>query len=78
MVESECVDQFAVVQFDDEGGNGLAVVHTRWLTPRKTEVFWPPFKDSSSFNKALKQGQEVDEAKWKIYAIKRKFFETGK
>lgn len=67
--------EFVVIQFDEEGGNGLAVIHTKWLTPRKTEVFWPPFKDSSLFNKALKQGQEIDD-KWKLYSIKKKFFET--
>ncbi|KYQ53447.1 hypothetical protein ALC60_00009 [Trachymyrmex zeteki] len=69
---------FTVIQFDEISGASLAVVSTKWLTPRKKEVFWPPYKNVTTFNKALKKHEDVNEEKWTLYKVQRIFYETGK
>jgi len=69
---------YNIIEFDQAAGGGLAIVHAKWLTPRKKEVFWPPYKDSGIFKRALKKGEEVNEKTWHIYGIDRSFYETGK
>lgn len=69
---------FTVVQFDDKSGASLAVISTSWMTPRKKEVFWPPYKSTTTFKKALKKHEEVNEGKWTLYGVQRIFYETGK
>lgn len=64
------------VEFSENGSIGL--VRSSWLTPLKQEVFWPPFKTTSAFNKALVSFEEPDLDEWKIYGIKRSFFECGR
>lgn len=56
----------------------IALVHKNWLTPKKGEVFWPPFKQRVKFDHSLKQGDDPNETSWMLYGIKRRFFETGK
>lgn len=68
---------FVVVEFDDSEGGGVAIVRKSWITPRKKEVFWPPYKQSQQHNKALKQNEPVDVDIWSVYKIKRCLFETG-
>lgn len=63
------------VEFMENGAIGL--VHSSWFTPLKHEVFWPPYKTSNCFNKALITAEEPDQHNWKIYSIKRSFFECG-
>ncbi|CAH0562872.1 unnamed protein product [Brassicogethes aeneus] len=46
-----------------------------WFTPLKHEVFWPHYKTSSAFNKALTSAEEPDQSTWKLSHVKRKFFE---
>ncbi|XP_039312222.1 uncharacterized protein LOC120359295 isoform X2 [Solenopsis invicta] len=67
---------FTVIQFDEKSGANLAVVSTKWLTPLKKEVFWPPYKNVSSFNKALKKHEDVNENEWTLYNVQRIFYET--
>ncbi|XP_029669888.1 uncharacterized protein LOC115239488 [Formica exsecta] len=67
---------YNIIEFDQAAGGGLAIVHTKWLTPRKKEVFWPPYKDNGSFKRALKMGEEINEKTWHIYGIDRSFYET--
>lgn len=31
----------------------IALVHCSWFTPRKKEVWWPPYKTGAQFKKAL-------------------------
>lgn len=63
---------------ENEENNGeIAVVHMKWLTPRKKEVLWPPYKMTSRFNKALTLGEEPNENCWQVYYVKRIFFECG-
>ncbi|KAJ8942087.1 hypothetical protein NQ314_010160, partial [Rhamnusium bicolor] len=69
------IAMYNIVEFCNEAGGGLAIVHTNWLTPRKQEVFWPPYKDNSLFTKALKTGERTNE-KWKLYEIVRNFYKT--
>lgn len=68
---------FVGVEFDSDSEGALALVHASWLTPRKREVFWPPFKAQNRFDKALKRGQEPEQGTWPLYKIKRIFFESG-
>lgn len=64
---------YNVVEFQD---NGLGIVRQEWMTPRKKECFWPPYKVASQFNKCLMTQLIADET-WPVYAIKRVMFETG-
>ncbi|CAH1111589.1 unnamed protein product [Psylliodes chrysocephalus] len=66
---------YLVIQFSDECGGGLALIHRKWLTPRKRRVYWPPYKELNTFNKSLKNGEEVNES-WSLYGVKRIFYET--
>ncbi|XP_036138293.1 uncharacterized protein LOC118647037 isoform X1 [Monomorium pharaonis] len=51
----------------------IAVIHQAWLTPLKKEIWWPPYKTSAQFRKALSIGEEPKET-WTIYELKRTFF----
>ncbi|XP_063219435.1 uncharacterized protein LOC134529371 isoform X3 [Bacillus rossius redtenbacheri] len=66
---------YQVVEFDTDSGGGVGIIHSKWLTPRKKECFWPPFKHSQEYNKCLSDGQRPCE-KWRICALKRKFYIT--
>ncbi|GLV33400.1 hypothetical protein CBL_20145, partial [Carabus blaptoides fortunei] len=68
---------FTGVQFADENGDTVALVRTSWLTPRKTEVFWPPYKTQEQFNKSLKEADLPSEC-WKTYKISQIFFDSDK
>lgn len=63
------------VEFTENGSVGL--VHCSWLTPLKQEVFWPPYKTTNLFNKALANAEAPNQATWKLFNIKRSFFECG-
>lgn len=67
---------FCVIEFEDKAGGGLAIVHQNWMTPRKHEVFWPPYKSHSSFQRALKRGENAGDD-WTLYKVKRTFYQTG-
>lgn len=78
---SECVlvyivTMYYVIQFDETGDNSVAVVDENWLTPLKRQVYWPPLKDTRIFRRALAEHQEVDSEIWKVYGVKKIFFQT--
>lgn len=52
----------------------IALVHQSWVTPLKKQVWWPPYKTSAQFKKALFIGEEVKKDIWTLYNIKRTFF----
>ncbi|CAG9858176.1 unnamed protein product [Phyllotreta striolata] len=66
---------FVLVEFDKDDGGGVAVVHSSWLTPRKNESFWPPYKEQHQFDKALKNGCTVNTETWRIYKLNKIFYE---
>lgn len=68
---------FSIVEFDESEGGGLAIVRQSWITPRKKEVFWPPYKQTQLYTKVLKQDEPVNYDTWKCCKIKRFFYETG-
>lgn len=68
---------FLGIQFAEEDGGDLALIHKKWLTPRKTEAWWPPYKVQDVFDKALKKG-DTPLDNWQIYKIQRTYFEEGK
>lgn len=63
------------VEFVDDGS--VALVCTEWFTPRKRQVFWPPFRTQDQYDKVLKKLQTPDDT-WTLYAVKRSFFASGK
>ncbi|CAH1102781.1 unnamed protein product [Psylliodes chrysocephalus] len=66
---------YCLIEFKEKDGGGLAVVSDTWLTPRKKQVYWPPYKDNGQFRKALTKGEEVNSETWKLYDIHRTFYE---
>lgn len=67
---------FVGIEFCEADGGGIALIHEKWLTPRKREVWWPPVKQQDQFSKALKKG-ESPASNWKIFSVSRTFFEEG-
>ena len=65
---------YHVVEFED---GGVGIVRKEWLTPRKKETFWPPFKLSSRYNKSLIDGELPDHKTWPLWKIRREFYSTG-
>ncbi|KAF5283539.1 hypothetical protein FQA39_LY17319 [Lamprigera yunnana] len=65
---------FVGVQFEDDGT--IALISTSWLTPRKTETFWPPHKTQEKYVIALMK-HEIPEDRWTLFQIKRSFLECG-
>jgi hypothetical protein len=68
--------KYSVIEF--KGSLEVAVVCAKWLTPRKKEVFWPPYKENGIFMRALKKQEELDPKIWKLHVVERIFHETGK
>lgn len=64
---------FLGIEFLEKGGGGLALVNSKWLTPWRKEVWWPPFKQEQ-FDKLLKKGETPDES-WTLYGIFKSYFE---
>lgn len=67
---------YVVVQINETDGGSVAIVHNTWLTPRKTEVYWPPYKSQNSFDKALLKGETVN-PQWPLFKLKRIFRTFG-
>ncbi|KAK4876217.1 hypothetical protein RN001_012639 [Aquatica leii] len=68
---------FVGIEFLEKNGESrLAIVNNKWLTPKKSEVFWPPYKNQERYNKSLKKSETPDEEKWTLYSISRTFFES--
>ncbi|CAH0558904.1 unnamed protein product [Brassicogethes aeneus] len=67
---------FAGIEFEENDGGGIEIINIKWLTPRKKEIFWPPFKTNKQFHRALTRGDSPEEGEWKLYSIKRFFFEN--
>ncbi|XP_072395179.1 uncharacterized protein [Diabrotica undecimpunctata] len=60
------------MEFDEKEGGSVAVVHQNWLTPRKKEVYWPPYKTQALYDKAVKKGDSCTED-WQLFTVKRIF-----
>ncbi|XP_025269672.1 uncharacterized protein LOC105257319 [Camponotus floridanus] len=45
----------------------IALVHRSWLTPRKKEVWWPPYKTGAQFKKALILEEKPKDETWTLY-----------
>lgn len=65
---------FVVIEFED---GDLSIVHKKWLTPKKKEVFWPPYKDQAIFYRALKKVEDINTELWELFKVKKCFYETG-
>ncbi|RLU23883.1 hypothetical protein DMN91_004091 [Ooceraea biroi] len=48
---------FTGIEFTDDSGGGVALVSSQWLTPRKQEVFWPPYKFQSQYDYSKAQSK---------------------
>ncbi|XP_031328595.1 uncharacterized protein LOC116176353 isoform X2 [Photinus pyralis] len=69
-------EMFSLVEFAEESGGGLAIIRTEWFTPRKQEAFWPPTKQSKTFEKVLLNEDQVIDNKWKLCFVRRTLFES--
>ncbi|KAF5279658.1 hypothetical protein FQR65_LT15315 [Abscondita terminalis] len=67
---------FSVVEFEENYGGGVSIVCSKWFTPRKTEVFWPPIKDPQKFERVLKRAEDADCESWELYSVKTSYYET--
>ncbi|XP_039290474.1 uncharacterized protein LOC120352701 [Nilaparvata lugens] len=67
---------FAVIEFEKNSGEGLAIIREEWMTLRKKECFWPPYKNSIAFNKCLLNSKDTHEETWPLYEMKRVFYRT--
>lgn len=67
---------YAVIEFSPQQGGGLSLVSKKWLTPRKKEVFWPPYKEQAQFTRSLKRSEEINCETWRLYNVHRIFFES--
>nr|CAI5836700.1 unnamed protein product [Callosobruchus analis] len=65
---------FVGIQFSEKDGGGVALVHQKWMTPRKGEVWWPPYKQQDQCDRSLKRGDSPNE-NWVLYPVERFFFE---
>lgn len=68
---------FVVIEFEENCGGGLAIVCSNWLTSRKTEVFWTPYKENTQYLRALKIQENFNVETWKIFDVSRIFYESG-
>ncbi|KAL1488600.1 hypothetical protein ABEB36_014404 [Hypothenemus hampei] len=66
---------YNVIEFTKNCGGGLGVINETWLTPRRKQCFWPPFKNQKMFNKCLANKDEPEE-NWQIYDIERHYYQT--
>lgn len=62
---------FKVVEFDGDGGEDgeLGVVREEWLTPRKTNCLWPPYKTANNFNKCLNNREPPNKITWTLCPV---------
>ncbi|XP_029171348.1 uncharacterized protein LOC114940763 [Nylanderia fulva] len=68
---------FVGVEFilnDSDNEASIALVHCSWLTPRKKEVWWPPYKTGAQFKKALFREEKPKDQTWTLYGIKQILF----
>lgn len=63
------------VPFSKIDGGGLAMIHQNWLKSRKSEVFWPPYKNETNYNRALKRGEEAGQD-WVKYKLTNIFYSS--
>lgn len=67
---------FVGVEFCGDG-NEIAIILDSWLTPTKSNTFWPPYKAASKIEKTLIQKVPADSKTWKKCSVKRELFRYG-
>ncbi|CAG9768241.1 unnamed protein product [Ceutorhynchus assimilis] len=65
---------FVGIQFTEADGGTISLVHEKWLTPRKKEVWWPPHKQHEVFVKSLRKGETPNE-QWSLFKVEKSFFQ---
>lgn len=71
-------NMFSVIEFRENDGGGISIVNSKWLTPRKQEVYWPPIKDNLKFEKVIRKVEQEVDSTWKLYPVERIFYTSGK
>ncbi|KAF2890072.1 hypothetical protein ILUMI_16101 [Ignelater luminosus] len=64
---------FIGVEFEE---GGIAVVSYKWLTPRRKQTFWTPYKKQDKYYKSLKLQDSPDEHKSSLHNVVRNIFKT--
>lgn len=50
-------NRYAVIEFKD----GVSLAAEKWITPRKTHCYWPPYKNESRLLKAVENQEDATE-----------------
>jgi len=68
------------VQFVEENGAiNIAIISSNWLTPKKGESFWPPYKKQYQYEQSLKKNETPNTETWTLHKIQKVLFtEKGK
>lgn len=65
-------NRYTLIEFDD----GVILAAEKWLTLKKTQCYWPPYKSKSQTLKAIENQEDVAE-NWSLYKIKKVFASTS-
>lgn len=67
--------QYVIVEFAD---GSVCTVLDNWFTPEKSQVYWPPYEEKLSFQRALSRKEAVNVSTWSLFPVKRSLYRTGK
>lgn len=65
-------NRYIVIEFDD----GVMLAAEKWLTPKKTRCYWPPYKNKSRTLRVIENQEDVAE-NWSLYEVKKIFASTS-
>lgn len=66
---------YIIVEFAD---GSISTVLDKWVTPEKTQIYWPPYEAKFILHRALSRNEEVNSSSWSSYPIKRCLYKTSK
>jgi len=64
------------IQFIEKNGsnnNIIGIISSNWLTPKKQQTFWPPYKKQHQYEQSLKKA-ETPNNKWTLYNVQKVLF----
>ncbi|KAF5275002.1 hypothetical protein FQA39_LY06939 [Lamprigera yunnana] len=62
---------FHVVGFED---SSLGIIRSAWLTPKKKNTFWPPYKLTKDYERCL-AGREALQDSWSLQGVLQNWYE---
>lgn len=61
------------VQFEEQGRAVICIISSNWLTPKKQQTLWPPYKKQYQYEQSLKKG-ETPSSGWTLHKIEKVLF----